>query len=195
MPNARPEHDADRLPPISIKRVGAKCWKSLRAIRLKSLELDPLAFGSTLARELAYTDSLWIERTMKYSTSATDAVWVASCSGALVGTAGIFSHEGSFHMFGVWVEPAFRGRHIGSMLLDAAIDWMRSSHPSSDLLLGVNPSQASAVTLYLSRGFAFTGSEEPLSHTPGQVVKEMRLDARTSSKGSCAGAAGNDQTV
>lgn len=183
MPGLCPEEDSGRLPPVSVKRVEAHEWKSLRAIRLKSLESDPLAFGSTLARELEYGDSLWIERTLKYSNSSTDAVWIASCSGSSVGTAGIFHHEGSFHLFGVWVDPAYRGRHIGSMLLDAAVGWVRKNHPSVDILLDVNPSQGAAAALYLSRGFVFTGSEETLSHTPGEVVREMRLAAGIPSKG------------
>lgn len=160
---------------ITVRRLHAWEWSKLRAIRLRALEVDPIAFGSTLARELAYDDNLWIARAEKYANSSTGGVWVAVSGGRFIGMAGILFEDPFFHMWGVWMEPAFRGRHIASRLVDDAISWVKANDKPADILLGVNPIQSSAVELYRGRGFVPTGTVEDLSHSPGQKIMEMRL--------------------
>jgi ribosomal protein S18 acetylase RimI-like enzyme len=86
--------------------------------------------------------------------------------------------EGTVHLFGMWVDPEFRGRGIGRGLLDEALRWIQRSHRGRAVLLDVNPRQVAAVHLYESRGFRRTGNSSPLGHTPGERVVEMALTPR-----------------
>ncbi len=172
---AHPDSHESSNQKINVRRLNEGEWSRFMAIRLRALEADPNAFGSTLAKESAYDDELWIERAKKYATSVNDGVWVAVSADMFVGTAGIFFDDQIFHMWGVWVEPSFRGKHIGSKLVDTAISWVKSRKVQGDILLDVNPVQTTAVELYRSRGFALTGVVEKLSHSPGQKITEMRL--------------------
>lgn len=175
MPEMDRSSRSDSSSEATVRRIRADEWKSYREIRLRSLQSDPLAFGSTYARELAYEDSLWMDRVDKAATSQTQAMWIALGGGNLLGTSGVFGHDSVFHLYGVWVDPAWRGKHIGSRLVDAALGWITTNHPDSPIKLDVNPSAGTAMRLYLSRGFELTGEEEPLSHTPGEIVKSMIL--------------------
>ena len=172
---AHPDSHESSNQKITVRRLHEGEWSRFRAIRLRALEADPNAFGSTLARELAYDDELWIERAKKYASSANDGVWVAISADMFVGTVGIFFDDPIFHMWGVWVEPSYRGKHIASKLVDTAIAWVKARKMQGDILLGVNPIQTTAVELYRSRGFAPTGVVEELSHSPGLKIIEMRL--------------------
>ncbi len=174
MPSHPDSHETSNQK-ITVRRLHEGEWSRFRAIRLRALEADPNAFGSTLARELAYDDELWIERAKKCASSANDGVWIAISADMFVGTVGIFFDDPIFHMWGVWVEPSFRGKHIASKLVDTAIAWVKARKMQGDILLGVNPVQTTAVELYRSRGFAPTGVVEELSHSPGQKIIEMRL--------------------
>ena len=165
---------------IEIRRARVDEWRTIRRLRLRALREDPLAFGSTYAREEAFDDSVWIERTEHGARSAESSQWVALDSrGNLLGLATVAEVDGNDHLFGMWVAPESRRRGIGTRLLDRATDWSRSTHPGRPLILEVNPQQAAAVALYESRGFQYTGVERPLGHTEGQVVREMVLRERT----------------
>jgi len=47
---------------MEIRRIRADEGLRLRAIRLHALADSPMAFGSTLAREEAYPETIWHER-------------------------------------------------------------------------------------------------------------------------------------
>ena len=166
------------LSDVTVRRVTAEEWRDLRSLRLRALENDPLAFGSTLSRELAFDDNLWRERTTGGATSSTAAQWVATeGSGRMVGTVTIAEFEGAPHVFAMWVEPAFRSRGVGARLLDVGLSWVRVAFPGQAVHLSVNPKQTPAVRLYESRGFRATGAPTPLGHTVGEVIQDMILPA------------------
>jgi ribosomal protein S18 acetylase RimI-like enzyme len=162
-----------RLP--RIRRVQESDLDAYRTLRLTSLKVDPLAFGSTWEKEAQYDTARWVDRVLRGSASASEAAWVAEAEGGrLVGMNGAALLEGSFHVFGMWVDPEYRGRGVGGALLDALLRWTESRDRTTAVVLSVNPTQLTAVRLYLSRGFRPTGVVEPLGHTPGAVVHEMR---------------------
>jgi len=161
--------------PVTIRRVRATDGAAFRELRLRSLAADPAAFGSTLAREATYEDSGWLDRVRSAATSTADAIWVAELErGPWVGMIGAFTKEGHVHVYGMWVAPEQRGSGIGGRLLDTLLTWAAVVQPSRDVFLSVNPTQEAAAALYRSRGFRATGAVEPLPHTPGAVVHEMR---------------------
>jgi len=160
--------------PPTIRRVVAAEWRALRALRLRALRTDPLAFGSFLAREEAFPESQWRERATRDADSADSAQWVADASSSgLVGTATAARADDRWYIFGMWVEPAYRGERLGGRLLDACLGWVLSVHGARPIYLDVNPRQEAARRLYESRGFRATGVSRPLDHAPAETAAQM----------------------
>lgn len=157
-----------------VRRARASEWPELRELRLRALRADPLAFGGTLAEELALPEARWVERADRGATSATSGNWVAEDrTGGLVGSSVLAEVDGEVHLFAMWVDPHHRRAGLGGRLLDAALAWGDHAFPGRVVRLEVNPRQASAVALYRSRGFRATGTRRPLGHQDGEWVEEM----------------------
>jgi ribosomal protein S18 acetylase RimI-like enzyme len=159
---------------VVIRRIAFADFAAVRALRLRALATDPLAFGSTLAREVAFTEAEWDHRLRTPVHSPDQALWVAEIDpDGLVGMIGVLTVESRFHVVGMWVDPGRRRAGLGGALLDTLLSWTTLQQPARPVVLSVNPSQVGAVQLYLSRGFYATGIVEPLDHTPGAVLHEM----------------------
>jgi GNAT superfamily N-acetyltransferase len=162
------------LPRVEVRLIREEDWESFREVRLRALRSDPLAFGSTLAREEAFPPETWKERTTREKESPNTATWaVVDPEGRFVGLTSVGEFEGAMHLFAMWVDPVRRGMGAGGQLLDAALTWMRRTHAGQTLELDVNPRQAAAVRLYETRGFRRTGKSSPLGHTEGEEVIGM----------------------
>lgn len=157
-----------------IRRVVPGDWKELRELRLQSLRTDPLAFGSTLAREERLPEVAWRQRADRAARSEGTVQWVAARpDDTLLGTVTLAETPGALSVFAMWVEPDARRQGFGARLLDTVLARATRRFPGRPVRLEVNPRQAAAVDLYRSRGFAFTGARRPLEHTDGEEVHEM----------------------
>lgn len=158
----------------TVRRLRPEEVEAYRSLRLRSLQADPAAFGSTYEREVAYPKDRWETRVRNGATSPTESTWVAEAPGGeIVGMCVIVRLEGKFGVFGMWVDPKFRGQHLGSRLLDRALRWSQELDPSLPHALDVNPRQEEALRLYESRGFRRTGASQRLEHTESDVAVEM----------------------
>lgn len=85
---------------------------------------------------------------------------VAEYRGALVGWLTLFQHRAEFcrHVaeLGIGVQRAFRGRGIGTALVEMAQDWARQVG-FEKITLGVRASNAVARRLYEKHGFVYEG--------------------------------------
>jgi ribosomal protein S18 acetylase RimI-like enzyme len=162
-------------PDIGIRQVRVEEWSAYRDLRFKALASDPMAFGSTAQREQALPPEHWQDRIRgSVESSGSVALIAVDSTGGFVGMVTAVDLEGTVHLFSMWVDPAYRGSGIGGRLLDAALAWIRRTHPEKPVVLEVNPHQAAAVHLYEVRGFQRTGKSSPLEHTPAERVIEMR---------------------
>lgn len=179
---SRDGHSRRRTPGVGTRRLREEEWREFRELRLAALEADPLAFGSTRAREAEYPDERWQDWARRGSTADREATFVAvEPAGRLVGMAGAFAKSGSPQLWGMWVRPTHRGQGIGAQLMDALLAWADRAFPGSPAFLEVNPEQTRAVVIYRARGFEFTGIEEPLGHHAPAVVRQMVRPAPTRS--------------
>ena len=159
---------------MKIRRIFTTEWEAFRTLRLKALRVDPLAFGSTLERETAYTEDRWRNWTESGALGDESATFVVEAAhGQLLGMAGLFTDPSGYHIWGMWVSPEVRGQGLGSDLLDRVLAWATSANSKRAIRLEVNPAQEVAVRLYESRGFRPTGKTDPLGHDPPAVVEEM----------------------
>jgi GNAT superfamily N-acetyltransferase len=166
---------------ITIRRIRADEGLRLRALRLRALADAPLAFGSTLAREQAFDESVWHERAAGAAAGSARATFVAEEQGQWVGMAtGVARHpddlEHSPILVGMFVDGARRGRGAGAALVDRVTDWVRTL-PAERLYLWATSTNRPAVALYEKCGFQRTAETRPLDHTPSliEVLMVRRL--------------------
>lgn len=162
------------MPRFTVRRLREGEWEGFRGLRLAALRTDPMAFGSTLERESAYPVARWQDWCRRGSDAKEEATFVAvSSSDQLVGMVGAFTARGTLHVWGLWVRPDWRRQSVAKQLVSALLDWIDQIPGERSTTLDVNPSQAGAVHLYASKGFVFTGSEEPLGHDPPAITRQM----------------------
>jgi ribosomal protein S18 acetylase RimI-like enzyme len=146
---------------VTVRRLGPDDWEMFREIRLRSLADSPDAFGSTLEREQAFTEADWRQRLSGPVYAVTDPGPVA--------VGGLFDDGGVLHVWGMWTDPAHRGRGHAHRILDALIA------PDADAVLDVNVTNQAARATYERYGFVATGHLEPLRPGSDQRMEQMVL--------------------
>jgi len=135
-------------------------------VRLAALKEAPYAFGSTFEREAGFDDATWQRRVV-------DRVrFVVEVDGEIAGTVSGGDGEvtGAAAMTAMWVEPRFRRRGVGEVLVKTVLEWARTNGYSR-MFLWVTAVNASAEHLYLGLGFVRTGASQEVR--PGELEYEM----------------------
>src|SRR5271165_2746224 len=153
---------------VIVRALTEQDWPELRAARLAALTEAPYAFGSTLAREEAFTDETWRERA---GNGRTFGAWQDS---ALIGLATGFLERppGGWHLVGMWVAPECRGQGIADRLVAVVCDRARQSGAES-VTLWVTDVNDRARAFYRRLGFVPTGQRQELR--PGEWEDELSV--------------------
>jgi GNAT superfamily N-acetyltransferase len=131
----------------------------LRDVRLRALRDAPYAFGSTYERESAFGPEEWAQR-------IATPVFAALDDGRALGMAGGYVDERQETvLWGMWVDPAARGRGLAEPLVEAVVAWARSTG-APRLELSVTDRAPAAAALYRRLGFVPTGETRPLASDP-----------------------------
>ena len=146
------------------RRVDGSDASSFRELRLRALQSDPQAFGSTYEREAQMPHSRW--QTWVDRSSAGDAALIAlaEANGVVIGMAGGYQPDGKPHervVWGMWVDPEWRGAGVGYGLVGAVEDWAIQAG-ALRLVLWVVETNHGAVDLYRKAGFIATGETQAL---------------------------------
>ena len=147
-----------------VRRLGPDDWEDFRDIRLRALAESPDAFGSTLEREAELGEAEWRRRLVGPLYVVDDPRPVA--------VGGIFDNAGTPHVWGMWTDPAHRGRGHARAILDALIP------PGTPAQLDVNIDNGDARTAYERYGFVGTGELEPLRPGSEQRIERMVINRR-----------------
>jgi len=179
---------------IVVREITADDWELMRDVRLAALAESPSAFGSSYAREVAFTEEQWRGRISERSvtffaheatslalgvrirgrTVLTDSLasslteepaGAASAGKEPAGLAGVYVEDGAANLVSMWVRPAARGLGAGKALVEAAAAWAKANDFGS-LFLWVTESNTSARRLYEGCGFTPTGQRQPLPSDP-----------------------------
>ena len=148
----------------TVRRFAANEWRVYRALRLQALRDAPDAFGSTLAREEAFPDVEWIQRLERGAGSPMDFPLIVEDASRPIGLAWARIDPGDnevVELYQVWVDPAYRGRGVGRLVIDSALDWARSAGVRQ-VVLSVALGPGSALEFYRRLGFIEFGAPEPL---------------------------------
>jgi ribosomal protein S18 acetylase RimI-like enzyme len=97
---------------VRIHQVTPDDWRLWRAARLEALATDPDGFGSTLAREQAYTEDD-VERGLK----------LVALDPGPVGLVGAASQPAGLHLYSMWVRGSHRGCGVGEALVRGVLTW------------------------------------------------------------------------
>lgn len=152
---------------IEVRLLTADDWKVWRDLRLRSLADAPDAFGSTLARERAFTEETWRQR------AAGNAV-IALVDGTPAALGAWFEPDPeTAHIVAMWTAPEFRGRGIAVLVLDALVASGRAA--GLRVMLDVARGNSVARSLYERYGFVATGEAEPLREGSDLLVDQMEL--------------------
>ena len=161
---------------VVIRRATLEDAPLLRRVRLRALATDPASFGSTYAREAAYSDDVWREWAAGGSAGDESAMLLALRGGEPVGLVTGRRDDTDrhvFHVFAMWVAPEARRTGVGRRLLDEIERWMTSSGGTL-AKLSVTNEAAAARRLYESAGYEPDGQTAESRHTPGLLEIGMR---------------------
>jgi len=153
--------------PLEVRLVGPDAWESWRAIRLRSLEDSPDAFGSTLAHERGFGPADWQQRLADPAVLGFDEDHPVTMGG------GWRQQPGQLRVVAMWTEPAFRGRGLSRRVLDLLVATAREEGRA--VTLDVNLGNTVARRFYERFGFVGTGVTRPLREGSRHVVEEMIL--------------------
>ena len=156
---------------VTYRRLTSTDWAQLRDARLQALKEAPYAFASTLERELGFTEQLWRERA---GSGRTVGAWH---SDALVGMAtGLPEGAGSgWHLVGMWVSAAWRGKDVAGRLVTEICALARQSGAGA-ITLWVTECNDRARAFYVKCGFRPTGARQPVRpDEPDNLEEEMAL--------------------
>ena len=162
---------------MQVRRLRSDEWERFRAIRLRALAESPDSFGATLADEMALSDADWQRR----SDPPDGAVFVVDGPDDLIAV-GIGGPAPGFPDsaagYSMWVDPAERGKGLGTALIDAIKAWAKDAG-YTNLGLGVITSNTQAMALYERLGFVDTGGRFAIRTDPDVTILIMAMALET----------------
>lgn len=149
---------------------------AFKAIRLRALETDPTAFGSTHAKEAALSDEEWFRRSVRWSSDGFLGLLAFDRDNpcGLVACYAAEKEAGCAHVVSMWVDPAYRRTGVGSALIDGLKAW-GLARDVRELHLMVTNVNAGAMGFYERLGFRKTGATMPYPNDPALFEHEMLL--------------------
>ncbi|MEY9844902.1 GNAT family N-acetyltransferase [Streptacidiphilus sp. MAP5-3] len=169
-----------------IDRVQPADWERVRDIRLRMTKDTPMAYIETHETALTLGEDKWRFRAGRSTQPGnTGYAAVVAATGEWVGTMNSYlpvADPGELPPYGVWVDPAHRGRAPGvtDALLDACLAWARDEAGVPEMRLHVHEANPRARCYYERRGFTLTGDTMPYSRDPSFAELEMKLGLRSS---------------
>jgi GNAT superfamily N-acetyltransferase len=146
-----------------------------RELRLRALQEAPDSFGETFADVAARPFSYWEELTHSVAESGRHVMFLAYEGSDVLGSIYGLRDQDCIErgrVGGMWVEPAWRRRGVGRVLLQEVFRWARE-HGFSRLGLWAPAHSPAALALYGRAGFRETGKRRALPTNPSLQIVEM----------------------
>ncbi|MEO6436785.1 MAG: GNAT family N-acetyltransferase [Tepidisphaeraceae bacterium] len=165
---------------VTVRTIRPDEGERLKTLRLEAITSCPTAFGADVEITLAKD---WNERAAASDGTKGEAIFVAEHDDRLVGMTGVYRHTTAKtrHACGIWgvfVQPAFRGRGVGEALIDAAVDWAAQQDGVTIIRLMVTVGNEAALACYRRCGFEITGKESATIRVDGVEYDEYLLCRR-----------------
>jgi ribosomal protein S18 acetylase RimI-like enzyme len=160
--------------PIALERITPAAVLAYKQVRLRALADVPSAFGSTYAREVAFSGETWLARATRLDGDA-GVGYIARADDEPCGLGLSFlgvENPAIADLVSFWVAPEQRGSGAATLLLDALTTWA-ASRGASTIQLMVTSKNNRAIAFYRRCGFIPTGRTEPYSNDPALHEIEM----------------------
>lgn len=108
----------------SIRQFSAAGVEQYKSIRMEALQKEPGVFGSSYAREIAFTKEQWLDRLNNVSSACFGLYY----GDELIGVTGIVfdkKEPGLAHMTQSYIRTMHRGKGLSHLLYDARIQWAK----------------------------------------------------------------------
>ncbi|RKP47590.1 GNAT family N-acetyltransferase [Trinickia fusca] len=162
---------------ITIRPLNAADAERFKALRLLATKTSPTAIWPTHEEENGRSID---EVAGRIASTDAQIVFGAFASDALVGITGLrrlplmkVSHKAT--IWGVFVDPAHRGKGIAQNLLHAVAEHASEKWGCAQLQLCVNAENLAAKRLYASQGFVVFGVEPRALRVDGQFYDEEHM--------------------
>jgi ribosomal protein S18 acetylase RimI-like enzyme len=157
-----------------VRRIRGGEWERFLELRLRALREDPDAFASTLEAELEEPAAAWRRTTEQGAAGDESIIAVAVDDDRFVGMAGGFRERPGDDpvLWGMWVDPGWRGRGLGRLLAQAVERWAADAGADA-LTLSVTETNRAAISLYRSLGYLELGDRTPLR--PGAALLKIQM--------------------
>ena len=145
-----------------------------KTVRLRALKDSPTAFGSTYAKESAFSDSDWLRRVDTWNGPG-GVCYLGMDAGVPCGIIAGYSNKcdpPKVFVASMWVAPTHRRSGLGTMLMDAVKLWAHTISVG-ELYLMVTSNNLAAIRFYEKCGFTFTGTTGTYEHDPALFEYEM----------------------
>jgi RimJ/RimL family protein N-acetyltransferase len=165
--------------PVAIRPTCESDTAAYRDLRLEALRTHPEAFGADYEESLARPIERWQQNTRDGAGTDLGITYVAEAAGALVGMTGIYRDSGlkmrhCANIWGVYVQPQWRGMHIVDQLIVSCIAWARA-HEVRQAKLAVVTTNAAAIRCYVRCGFSVYGVEPEVIYHNGVYYDELLM--------------------
>jgi GNAT superfamily N-acetyltransferase len=165
----------------AIRRIEPGDWEAARALRLRSLLLDPSSFAMTHAHEASLSDGHWARRArMLADGDGATQLLAVDATGPVGSVTAVRDSKRSdvFNIYAMWVAPEQRGSGLGARLIAAAERWIAEAG-GCEAALSVTTASPAAQRLYARAGYEPDGTSVPSQHTPGLIEINLRKPLRS----------------
>lgn len=164
---------------VTLRRLAFADAPAYRTLMLDAYAREPGAFTSTVAERASLPQAWWEDR-VSQAPDPTERVFGAFSAGQLVGAAGLrrqrrerMRHKTS--LFGLYVEPAYRGRGVGRALVEAVLTHAAALPGTRIVQLTVVEANDAARRLYAACGFEVFGTEPFAIEADGCFVSLVHM--------------------
>lgn len=150
---------------IIIRKALTDDFESIKRMMLQALETDPTAFTASQAEYMRNSDYWWNMYIDPYLRAITASMFLAEENGETVGMIGVLysTKERSQHVSTIvwfYVAPEHRSKKIGSALINASLEDIKSRHGIKKINLTVTSNQKHAIAMYEKNGFVEGGRQK-----------------------------------
>lgn len=158
-------------------------WETYKHLRLRALQEEPQAFGSSYADTITKPNSYWMDRLTDAEQGNSWSLF-AQQNDHIIGMIGGFKRNSAqkdiVNIVALYVVKEARGKGVAKQLLQTLLAEFKKQTQIKKAKLSVNPNQIPALKLYEAFGFNVVGKENT-ELGDGQLHTELIMEKQIQS--------------